>query len=335
MIESGGTVQRSSELAAVMKRLLGALERGDEASIRALMTASDDTLIMGSAPHEWYQGTKAADLFVAQSKDMPEFHYDVERLEAFENGAVGWSVADVISVLESGPAILLRMTAVFTLERDVWRMVHWHTSAPHDDDPDIIPAELTETIRRLLESLDVPGDLAALRSRLGTSTVTILFTDLEDSTRRTAEAGDEGWGEFITRHFETIEDIASSNDGVLVKTLGDGAMLAFGSVRAALRAAVAIRESGRDDDAPAIRIGVHAGEAVKTADDYFGQTVNIAARIAAASAPGEILVSEVVMKLAGGGRTDFVFGEPRLFEFKGIEGVQMVHPVEQSETMSR
>lgn len=51
-------VQRSSELTAVVKRLLGALERGDEASIRALMTASDETLIMGSAG-EWYQGKEA------------------------------------------------------------------------------------------------------------------------------------------------------------------------------------------------------------------------------------------------------------------------------------
>lgn len=319
-------VQRSSELTAVVKRLLGALERGDEASIRALMTASDDTLIMGSAPGEWYQGREAADVFVVQSKDMPKFHYEIKRLDSFEDGGVGWSAADVISVLESGPSVALRMTVVFTLESGVWKVVHWHTSAPQEDDPAIIPVDLTASIRRLLESLDAAGDLASLRNRLGTSTVTIVFTDLEDSTRRTAEAGDQGWGEFITRHFETIENIASSNDGVLVKTLGDGAMLAFGSARAALRAAVSIRESGKVDNAPPIRIGINAGEAVKTADDYFGQTVNIAARIAAASAPGEILVSEIVTKLAGG-TNEFLFGKPRLLEFKGVDGVQAAYPM--------
>lgn len=309
--------------------MLGALETGDEASIRALMTASDDTLIMGSAPGEWYQGKQAADVFVLQSEDMPKFHYEIERLEAFEDGAVGWSAVDVISVLESGSSVALRMTAVFTLENGVWKVVHWHTSAPEEDDPTIIPAELTESIRRLLESLDTVGDLASLRNRLGTSTVTIMFTDLKDSTRRTAEVGDQGWGEFITRHFETIEKIASTNDGVLVKTLGDGAMLAFGSARAALRAAVAIRESGKDDDSPPIRIGINAGEAVKAGDDYFGQTVNIAARIAAASTPGEILVSDIVTKLAGG-TNEFVFGAPRLLEFKGIYGVQPAYPMEPS-----
>lgn len=320
-------VKRSSELRAVVERLLDAFERRDEASIRALMTASDVTLIMGSAPAEWYQGKQAADVLVVQSEDMPKFHYEIERLEAFEDGAVGWSAADVISVLESGPSVALRMTAVFTLENGVWKVVHWHTSAPEEDDPTIIPAELTESIRRLLESLDAEGDLASLRNRLGTSTVTIVFTDLEDSTRRTAEAGDQEWGEFITRHFETIENIASSNDGVLVKTLGDGAMLAFGSARAALRAAVAIRESGRDENSPPIRIGINAGEAVKAADDYFGQTVNMAARIAAASTPGEILVSEIVTKLAGG-TNEFIFGAPKLLEFKGVDDVQPAYPME-------
>lgn len=320
-------VQRSSELRAVMRRLLGVLERGDEASIRALMSSSDETLIMGSAPAEWYQGKGAADVFFMQSRDMPEFHYEVTRLEAFEEGAVGWAAADVISVLEMGPSVALRMTAVFTLENGVWEVVHWHTSIPEEDDPAIIPTELTESIRGLLESLDTAQDLASLRTRLGTSTVTIVFTDLEGSTRRNAEAGDEGWGEFITRHFRAIEHIASSNDGVLVKTLGDGAMLAFGSARAALRSAVAIRESGEVDNSPPIRIGINAGEAVRAVDDYFGQTVNIAARIAAASGPGEILVSEIVTKLAGG-TPEFVFGPPTFLEFKGVDGVQPAFPIE-------
>lgn len=283
---------------------------------------------MGSAPTEWYQGQEAADILVVQAGLMPEFHYDVSRLEAFEEGAVGWAAADTIANV-SNTASALRMTAVFTFENGVWRVAHWHTSAPHEDDPDVIPAELTDTIRQLLESIDLTGDVASLRNRLGTSTVTIVFTDVEDSTRHTAEAGDEAWGSFITRHFETIRRIANANDGVMVKNLGDGAMLAFGSVRAALQSAVEIQEAVTDDINPKIRIGLNTGEALKTADDYFGQAVNIAARVAAASLPGEILVSEIVMKLVG--ETDgFAFGEPRSLEFKGVDGVQTVFPVERS-----
>lgn len=321
-------VQVSSELTAVMKRFLHALERGDEASIRALMTASDGTLIIGSAPQEWYRGKQAADLLVVQAGAMPEFHYDIKRLAAFDDGTVGWAAADVVSTL-SGTATALRMTAVFILESGVWKVVHWHTSVPQEDDPDVIPADLTDTIRRLLGSLDMAADVAALRNRLGTSTVTIVFTDLEGSTRHTATLGDERWSEFITRHFRTIERIATGNDGVLVKTLGDGAMLAFGSVRAALRTAVGIREAAAEDLGPPIRIGVNTGEALTQEDDYFGQTVNVAARIAAAASPGEILVSQIVMKLVEQIK-EFHFGDPRALEFKGLLGLQTVYPIELS-----
>jgi adenylate cyclase len=108
-------------------------------------------------------------------------------------------------------------------------------------------------------------------------------------------------------------------------------MLAFASARRALTCAQAI-ERGIDDafSGPGslirVRIGIHVGETVQEADDFFGHAVSYAARIASAAAGGEIVVSELVHALVAktGG---FTFEEPRHVELKGIDGPQEVYPL--------
>ena len=324
-------VKRSSELSAVMTRFLNALASRDADAIRGLVSTGDATLILGSDPREWYEGGDASELLVVQAEGMPRFEYDIHRIAAFENGSTGWAASDVTARLESGHAVALRMTAVFCLDHGVWRVVNWHTSAPEADDPEVIGVELSETMSRLVDEVGSGFDLTALTRKLRTRTATIVFTDLEDSTIRSAEVGDERWSDLIVRHFGELERIALSHDGILVKTLGDGAMFAFGSAYGAVRASLAIREMslavGAGTRAVAIRLGLNTGEAIATDTDFFGQAVNIAARLAGAAEAGQILASETVLTLVGD-RDDIAFGPPLSVTLKGIPDVKRAFPVD-------
>jgi class 3 adenylate cyclase len=109
-------------------------------------------------------------------------------------------------------------------------------------------------------------------------------------------------------------------------------MLAFPSARRAVHCAHSIERTiedrFRNPGSPVrVRIGVHVGEAVREADDFFGHAVNYAARIASSAAGGEIVVSSLVHDLLVQ-TGEFVFGDPRLVELKGISGSHRVYPVE-------
>jgi class 3 adenylate cyclase len=322
-------VKPSAELSAVFLRFLRAVQERDESAVRGLMSPGEHTLIVGSDPREWFRGAESVELILVQVRAMPSFEYQPKRIESFEHDRVGWVSADVTSHVVGGSDIDLRMSAVFVLEGPGWRLTHLHTAAPRPDDPEHIGRELSATMRGILDSLDADAEGRALRQRLRTRTLTFLFTDIEGSTRRTEERGDFDWARVVEGHFAQIREIAEANDGVLVKTMGDGAMLAFGAAEEAVRSAieimrVALPEAG--EDPIRIRAGVHTGEAVRNEDDYFGQTVNRTARIAAAARPGQILVSEVVKALVAD-QTDIPLGPGLVFELKGISGAQTLYPV--------
>jgi adenylate cyclase len=318
-------IEPSPELVSVMRRYLEAFQDRDVPAIRALTDSADHTLIIGSDPREWHKAGRGVDLAAIQIEEMAEFEYVFKRIEAFHRGAVGWAAAEVTARFESGFDVDLRFTAVFELQEGVWRVVHWHASIPQEDDPKVIGEKLSGTMTRLLDSIDSASELTDLREQLRTSTVTLVFTDIEDSTLRSNQAGDAEWTETITNHFAAIARIAEDDGGVVVKTLGDGAMLAFGSARSALDAALAIVEAAEavEGEPLRLRVGVHTGEAVKTDTDYFGQAVNKAARIAASAEPGQILVSEVVRSLVGE-MPAVSFGEPLHLQLKGIPDLQTV-----------
>jgi len=160
--------------------------------------------------------------------------------------------------------------------------------------------------------------------------VTLLFSDIEESTRRGVEFGDAVWGDVVQRHFGELHHVANAQGGIVVKTMGDGAMLAFESARDAARSAVEIQRSvARQESAGPfkVRVGVHTGDAMHTDGDYFGQMVNKTARIAACAAGGQVLVSDVVRGLAD--RTPgLVFGDPVVLRLKGIPGTHTAYPLE-------
>lgn len=137
------------------------------------------------------------------------------------------------------------------------------------------------------------------------------------------------WGDAVQRHFGEVHRIANAHGGIVIKTLGDGAMLAFDSARDAARSAVAIQRSvARQHTVEPfkVRVGVHSGDAMHVDGDYLGQTVNKTARIAAAADGGQVLVSDVVRGLVDQ-TPGLAYGDPIALELKGIPGTHTAYPL--------
>ena len=163
-------------------------------------------------------------------------------------------------------------------------------------------------------------------------TVTILFSDIEDSTILTERLGDERWLEVLREHNAIFRDLISAHDGYEVKSQGDGFMLAFPDPRAALECAIevqrafAARAADGAEDAMRIRMGLHAGEVIAEEGDFFGKNVILAARIAAKALGGEILVSSSLKERASEAveGEELRFDSGRELELKGLAGTHLV-----------
>jgi class 3 adenylate cyclase len=136
--------------------------------------------------------------------------------------------------------------------------------------------------------------------------VTVMFTDIADSTRLTESLGDGEWSKVLGGHRELVRSLALGRGGEVVGTQGDGLLVRFPTPAEAVLCAVDLqrdlnstrRESHFD---LRVRVGIHAGEAVQHDDgDLIGRVVNVAARVTAATEPGEILVTEPVADYLGG-----------------------------------
>jgi class 3 adenylate cyclase len=161
--------------------------------------------------------------------------------------------------------------------------------------------------------------------------VTIAFTDIEDSTKLNDFLGDQRWMDVLHTHNDVVKRDTDEHGGTIVKNQGDGYMLAFPSARRGLQCATALQdaigERFRDPGSPVrVRIGVHVGETVREADDFFGHAVSYAARIAAQASGGEVVASSLVHDLVAQTGA-FSFGEPRVVELKGIQGEHRIWPV--------
>lgn len=150
-----------------------------------------------------------------------------------------------------------------------------------------------------------------------------LFADLRDYTAYVERHGDQAAAELLGDYRAIVRDAMVATGGGEVRTEGDSFYIVFSSVGAAVRCGLAIvaeaaRASAERADRPIrVGVGVHAGESVAEGDGFVGSAVNIAARICAVAAPGEVLVSDTVRSLV---RTSLPLsfrsrGRPRL---KGI-----------------
>jgi class 3 adenylate cyclase len=162
-------------------------------------------------------------------------------------------------------------------------------------------------------------------------TVTILFTDIEGSTEMTERLGDERWLELLRAHNTVVRRRIEAHSGFEVKAQGDGFMVASQSARKALECAVDIQrafaERNETNEEPIrVRIGLHTGEAIKEADDFYGKNVILAARIAGRAKGGQILVSEVTRTVIGS-LAGVEFQDAGRKQLKGIKGRQRLFEV--------
>ncbi len=139
---------------------------------------------------------------------------------------------------------------------------------------------------------------------LPSGTAVILFADIADSTALTERLGDTAFRQKARDLSASVRALIRESGGTPVEgpTLGDGVLAAFTSAREAIAAALACAGAGNDAGLP-LHLGIHAGDVMREKDpdgraNVYGGAVNIAARIAGASAPGEILVSDIVRGLA-------------------------------------
>lgn len=142
--------------------------------------------------------------------------------------------------------------------------------------------------------------------RLAVGSQAILFTDMVGSTRFYADRGDPAAFAEIKRHFSELEPIVAAHRGAVVKTVGDAVMASFSSALDAVRAAEAIHacfHEQRDDSPIRLRVSLNVGPCIavnlNSGIDYFGGTVNIAAKLQACADAGDIAMSREVYESEG------------------------------------
>lgn len=225
-----------------------------------------------------------------------------------------------------GPTRMLELRAGATSEPLDWRASEASelVAAPsptlhlHNDGD----AALDFVLERMQWSDDAlrPGDLLSLREfrdlfsadylaadvQLAVGMQTLLFTDMVGSTRFYASRGDADAFVQVRRHFAEIFEDVASHDGVIVKTIGDAVMAAFVDSASGVRAAHAIQRrfpATREDLDIRVRISLNRGPCIavrfNTDVDYFGNAVNLAAKLQACAGAGQIAISRAVHEAPG------------------------------------
>jgi class 3 adenylate cyclase len=190
-----------------------------------------------------------------------------------------------------------------------------------------------QTFRKLFRSESVDEE-----EGLGIRQVTLLFTDLKGSTALYERLGDLNAYALVRQHFALLDAVAHRHAGAIVKTIGDAVMAAFSrpldAVAAALQIVEEIGQFNRERDQPSIilKMGAHCGPSIAVTLnenlDYFGQTVNIAARVQSVADAGELCLTEALYT-APGVRQLLASHDVEEFDapLRGVEGDARVYRV--------
>ncbi|OMB98608.1 cyclase [Mycobacterium colombiense] len=163
--------------------------------------------------------------------------------------------------------------------------------------------------------------------------VVILFSDIEESTKLNERIGDRAWVKLISSHDKLVSDLVRRRSGHVVKSQGDGFMIAFARAEQAVLCGLDLQNALRKDanrkrrEEIRVRIGIHMGRSVRRGDDLFGRNVAMAARVAAQAVGGEILVSQPVRD-ALSDSDGIRFDDGRNVELKGFSGTYRLFAVE-------
>ena len=160
----------------------------------------------------------------------------------------------------------------------------------------------------------------------------IAFSDIEDSTVLNDQLGDAEWVKLLASHDRLVRSAVSARGGHIVKSQGDGFMIAFADAGEAVRGALDLRSASEAGDRRLrkqpihVRVGVHVGTAIERDGDLFGRDVALAARVAAEAVGGEILVSDAIHD-AVADEPDLRLVEAQTVELKGLPGTHRLWSV--------
>ena len=205
-----------------------------------------------------------------------------ERIEALE--------ADLSAALRPRPASTVT-------ERAVRRVVRTATKVREHGLTGLLQSSIEDLQQWAATEQQEIVNLADVEER-----VTLFFSDIEDSTPLNERLGDETWVRVLAAHDALVRSRVEKYRGQVVKTSGDGFMVAFRDAEAACRAAVGIQKDLRRTLDPMlrvvapvkVRIGIHTGTVISRDGDYFGRNVAVAARLGALATGGEVLASDAV-----------------------------------------
>ena len=189
-------------------------------------------------------------------------------------------------------------------------------------------AAVRSSIEELADWAEVERPDLARLTRGGN--VVLLFSDIEESTALNERMGDRAWVRLLDRHDKLVRQLVDEHSGHVVKSQGDGFMVAFAGPEEAVGCGVAVQHALADHakrmspSAIRVRIGIHMGKSVRRGDDLFGRNVAMAARVAAQADGGEVLISEPVREAVA----DVEVGAPREVELKGFRGTHRLYPVD-------
>jgi class 3 adenylate cyclase len=194
------------------------------------------------------------------------------------------------------------------------------------------PLPVTEVIEGFLDE-GRPLPQQPMPAATAGDVLTVLFTDITDSTALTQRLGDAEAQELVRAHNTIVRDALGAHGGAEIKHTGDGIMASFATASGALECAIAIQQAVEEDGARAhgraplqVHIGLNAGEPVAEDGDIFGTSVQLARRVCDAAGGGEILASDVVRQLAAG--KGFLFAARGDAALRGFEDPVRLYEVQ-------
>ena len=254
----------------------------------------------------------------SEETQLIAFEYSGPRTESFEGEVAAGRVSfDFTNATDRRYALL-----VVNLGDYVWSMGPFLSAAQVLSNQTFLDLFASETIVAA-EGLEVRR-------------LTLLFTDIQGSTAMYERVGDMKAFDLVRLHFGFLRESISRNSGALVKTIGDAVMASFSDPRDAVRAALDMHaritrfnaEAG--EELIALKMGAHTGACLAVTLngrlDYFGQAVNLAARVQALSAGNEIVLTDDLLKAPRvrellDGHTPVAAS----VELKGIQGAVRIH----------
>lgn len=208
-----------------------------------------------------------------------------------------WEAGGAPVKAEAGPLVQLRLVnrsdrpQTFTLERNDW-------------DKGILKPAMLFNLQEFHDLFSAEYISLDLQLELGEQT--ILFTDMVGSTRFYAQAGDSKAFALVKRHFEEVYASVRDGGGAVIKTIGDAVMAAFSDPLDAVKTAVSLQKSfhGVREDSPIrLRVSVHTGPCIgvnlNSGIDYFGTTVNVAAKLQAQAGAQQVVLSDRLFQAPG------------------------------------